>query len=104
MSESTAITVVALAAVALFALGVCACDQECDCPDCASGTGADGGVTCESAPGACADLGDDAAQQFGCCFEGSVFWCDADVLESIDCQAGGFLCGYSESGDFMDCI
>jgi hypothetical protein len=86
------------------AIGAAACDQECDCPDCPSGGGADAGVECESQPSSCEDLGDEQAQHFGCCFEGSVYWCESGTLESIDCAAGGYLCGYSETGDFMDCI
>ena len=100
MSERVAIP---LLATALAVLCGAACDQECDCPDCGGG-GGDGGVTCDSQPAACADLGDDAAQHFGCCFEGTVYWCDGDALESVDCEYGGHECGYSAADDYMDCI
>jgi hypothetical protein len=83
-------------------LGNTACDEDCDCPD--DPGEIDGGVTCDDEPSACEDLGDVEAQHFGCCLGSTVYWCDGDVLESIDCALGGYSCGYSESDEFMDCI
>jgi len=96
--------IAALLLCACCILGLASCHDDCDCPDCGGGSAADGGVFCEAEPAECGDLGNEAAQHFGCCFDGTVYWCDADALESIDCQAIGHPCGYSETGDYMDCI
>ena len=104
MFESLARATLPQLVIIALAVGAGACSDECNCPDCPSGGGADGGVTCEDQPASCEDLGDQNAQHFGCCYEGVVYWCEGETLESIDCLAGGYVCGYSESSDFMDCI
>jgi len=62
-------------------------------------------VDCEEQPEECADIGEtEEAQYFGCCFEGSVYFCQSGILESIDCEQQGYVCGYSESFEVMDCV
>jgi hypothetical protein len=62
-------------------------------------------VDCEAEPLACEDIGEtEEAQYFGCCFEGSVYFCQTGVLGSIDCDQQGYSCGYSESFEVMDCV
>jgi hypothetical protein len=62
-------------------------------------------VDCEAEPLLCEDIGSGEQEQyFGCCFEGSVYFCQSGVLDSIDCEAQGYVCGYSESFEVMDCV
>jgi hypothetical protein len=91
-----------LLSIVAVAVGVSGCGADCSCED-EDSTLSDAGVDCEAEPSECADLGDEAAQHFGCCFEGTVYWCAGGTLDSIACEAYGYLCGYSETSDFMDC-
>jgi hypothetical protein len=70
-----------------------------------SSTQADEHVDCEAEPETCEDIGaTEEAQGFGCCFEGAVYFCQAGFLDSIDCEAQGYACGYAPGWDMMDCI
>ena len=62
-------------------------------------------VDCDAEPLACEDIGateDD--QYFGCCFEGAVYFCQSGILDSIDCEDQGYVCGYSDNFEVMDCV
>jgi hypothetical protein len=85
------------------------CDDEND--GAGSTDAADGGPdgvgegACPTEPTSCSDIGETVEQQYhGCCFGGSVYFCEDGVLETIDCEEGGYGCGYNAAGDFMDCV
>jgi len=62
-------------------------------------------VDCAEQPQTCEDVGaTEQEQYFGCCFEGSVYFCQSSVLDAIDCEEQGYVCGYSESFEVMDCV
>jgi hypothetical protein len=62
-------------------------------------------VDCEAEPLTCLDIGETEEQQyFGCCFEGTVYFCSSGILGSIDCEGQGYACGYSDAFEVMDCV
>ena len=66
-------------------------------------------VACEGQPEECEDIGpDEEAQFYGCCFEGTVYWCqdygDTWLMIWKDCEAQGLDCGYLAEQGFLWCI
>jgi hypothetical protein len=69
------------------------------------GTEDDSDSDCPAEPASCEDIGEsEEAQYFGCCFGGSVYFCEGGELKTIDCEDDGNDCGYNAKGNFMDCV
>lgn len=66
-------------------------------------------VACDGKPSACEDIGpDEDAQFYGCCFEGTVYWCQylgsSWLMVWKDCEALGLDCDYLSEQGFLWCV
>ncbi len=66
------------------------------CGECAPGTGCSQG-TCLGG-GDCGDV-----LEFGCCDGDTLYWCEDDLLQTLDCPAAGETCGWDGANSAYNC-